>query len=138
MKGQNPIISHTFVIAVSVLFIFFIIISLNMINKDHEKFIIFHESKEICYYLSNAVYSMYENDYNGSYVISEKTVHLPNRMSIYGYRVAFNGSTIFINSTMGTVNCTVPLNITMSGNVYGGQHVIQMVRTPSGTEVTIN
>ncbi len=139
MKGQNPFVSETFVIAISVLFIFFIITTMNLVKKDHLKFIVHYEENEICNLISTSIWKMYEDNFqNGTYVYATSKLDLPKRITMYPYEITMSGHDIYVNTSLESSSCKVPLNITMSGKSMGGNVTIKMRITTSGQEVTIS
>ena len=140
MKGQNPLISHTLIVAMSVLVLFLVVTTFNNIEKNQIMFVARSEADSICSTLSSQILKIYRNEtYNspGGQTCSWENIYLEKRLMIYNYKIYFNNSDIIISFKNTKINCSVPINATLIGSSYGGEVKLTWEKLSDGQDEII-
>jgi len=137
MKGQNPLISHTLIVVMSVLMLFLIVTTFDNIKKNQVRFLIKNEANVICSTISSQITKIYNNSTYSSSVNQTNgwvKISTEKRLMEYNYKIYFSGSKIFIKSRDIEVNCSVPINAIFEGSSYGGDIKLTWIRLANGTD----
>ncbi len=140
-KGQVPFLSHTMMVAFSVVLIVLIVTTLNSVKIDYQEFVGKEEIIQVCVSIKSAIEKIYvptgytslTNETMGSIVID-----LPERIADVNYRMKFVNKTLMIETLAEpTLNqsCTIGFNASFEGSSRGGRTRLSWIRYTNITDV---
>ncbi len=125
-KGQSPLLSHTIMLAFSLLLVLVIISMLTAIRDDYSNFIGKNEIAEVCLILKGGIEKMMTDD---SYVSPTNTtkgrlfMRFPARIADQNYRMRFANNSVFVETlAQPRINdtCRLGHNASYTGSTAGG------------------
>lgn len=140
MKGQSVLVSHAFVVGMSVVVILVVITALKTISEDNRDFIGRSEISQVCSIIKSASEKvlpeqLYVSPTNTS--AARITVNLPERIAELRFRTRIAADDIIIE-TSGDVllneTCKIGLNASYSGSTAGGRTLVELIRHANSTK----
>jgi len=134
MKGQSPIVSHTIIIGITVFIIIVMLLTLNYLRNEYQKFEGENDINNICLILKNSIEKIYHpeniDNYqtNVSSVMGKIIINLPAKISDIKYNINFVNSSIQVKGLLLNQTCKLWFNITYTGFSSGGLTELSWIR----------
>lgn len=140
MKGQSVLVSHAFIVGLSIILIIMVIVAMKTITEDNRSFIGQNEITQVCSIMKSSFEKiLMEQTYvsPANTTAGRITASLPERIADTRYRTRVSGSDILVE-TQGDLlineTCRIGLNATYSGSTSGGRTLFELLRYPNGTK----
>ncbi len=140
-RGQNPLLSHTIMMAFSLLMIIVIVSLLTSLRDDYSGFIGKNEISEVCLIVKGGIERIVTED---SYTPQTNTTkgrifaRLPDRIADQNYRARFANSSLYIETlSQPRINdtCRMGFNMTYTGFTSGGMTEINYTLRNDATKI---
>ncbi len=140
MKGQSVLLSHAFIVAMSVILIIIVLTAMKTIIDDNRDFVGRNEITQICSIVKSSfekilleqTYTSLTNTSSGKI-----TVALPERIADMRFRTRLSANDVIVE-TQGNIlvneTCRIGLNATYSGSTAGGRTLFELIRYSNGTK----
>ncbi|MBI2232497.1 MAG: hypothetical protein HYU56_01140 [Candidatus Aenigmarchaeota archaeon] len=138
-KGQSVLVSHAFIVGMSVVLIIIVIATMKTTINDNRDFVGRNEITQVCSIMKSSFEKMlleqvYISPTNASG--GRITVSLPQRIADMGYRTRLSENDVIIETNGDLLineTCKIGLNSTYSGSTKGGRTLFELIRYSNGT-----
>jgi hypothetical protein len=135
MKGQAPLISHTFAISFTIVILMLIVISFSNIRNDYEEFALQGQADILCSIIKSAVEKIYwPFDREADGIFGRVVIDLPEKLGGSSYRARFYNSSLLIETG---INMTCYIGFNVSGSTSGGRTEITWTRAGNKDIITM-
>ncbi len=125
MKGASQLLTHSFLLAFSLVILLFVTMTFNNIKSDMVNFSSKISGREICSLLKQSIERISNINPDGVSVLSDEKfgymiIKLPNKIGDAKYRIFLNGNEIDVKINNVDYKCYVTSNISLYGTAPGG------------------
>jgi len=140
-KGQDSLLSHSMLIAFSLIVIIFVVAALTSLRDDYSGFIGKNEISQVCLLVKGSIEKIFVEDRYSSPTNTTKGrifLNLPDRIGDQNYRIRFVNASISIETlSRPRVNdtCKAGFNLSYTGSTTGGRTEINFTVRDSGEKI---
>ena len=139
-SGQSVLISHSLMLAITLILVMIIIFSIISLKAQYQNFIGISEAKQVCLTTKSSIEKIYSPENYTSQtnsILGKVLVNLPKRIADEKYSIIFvNKSAEIKISNIGlNYTCKVGFPVQYNGSTDGGLTEISWIRLSNSTDV---